>query len=60
MCSTPSSRPAAEVGVGILPPSLVAAFVNSIGVNPDMAQKRDERESAKSKFSFDRDDHSFT
>ena len=98
MCSTPSSRPVAEVGgtitaliapaaaestfvsgaepnaaatrcrasasfsslVGILPPSLVAAFVNSIGVNPDMAQKGMRERMRKAKVFFDRDDHRFT
>ena len=46
--------------VGILPPSLVAAFVNSIGVNPDMAQKGMRDRVREAQFSFDRDDHSFT
>ena len=46
--------------VGILPPSLVAAFVNSIGVNPDMAQKGMRVRMREAQFSFDRDDLSFT
>ena len=46
--------------VGILPPSLVAACLNSIGVNPDMAQKGMRDRMREAQFSFDRDDRSFT